>query len=149
MFAFGGPELADDDIDIAYWTIRGSLSHASITLLIRQAAARFGVMLSQKYLAQAVPLLGAAAGTTLNYVFMDYFQKMARVHFTLRELERRYEPVAVRACFDQAVRQQRRRRGTAVRALQSAAGMLDHAQLAEGAEAWTGRNSKESSRQAT
>jgi EcsC protein family len=78
VFAFGGPEIEDEDIDIAYWTIRGSLSHASITLLIRQVAARFGVMLSQKYLAQAVPLIGAAAGGTLNYVFMDYYTPTLR-----------------------------------------------------------------------
>jgi len=110
VFAFGGPEIEDEDIDIAYWTIRGSLSHASLTLLIRQVAARFGLMLSQKYLTQAVPLIGAAAGSTLNYVFMDYYQQMARVHFTLRELERRHEPDAVRACFDGLVRQARERR---------------------------------------
>jgi hypothetical protein len=110
VFAFGGPEIADDDIDIAYWTIRGSLSHASLTLLIRQVAARFGVMLSQKYLTQAVPFIGAAAGSTLNYVFMDYYQQMARVHFTLRALERRHDPDAVRACFDGMVRQLRERR---------------------------------------
>jgi hypothetical protein len=110
VFAFGGPEIEDEDIDIAYWTIRGSLSHASVTLLIRQVAARFGVMLSQKYLTQAVPLIGAAAGSTLNYVFMDYYQQMARVHFTLRELERRHDPDAVRACFDGLVRQARAKR---------------------------------------
>jgi EcsC protein family len=110
VFAFGGPEIEDEDIDIAYWTIRGGLSHASITLLIRQVAARFGVMLSQKYLAQAVPLIGAAAGGTLNYVFMDYYQQMARVHFTLREMERRHDPDAVRACFDSLVRKARTRR---------------------------------------
>jgi hypothetical protein len=110
VFAFGGPEIADEDIDIAYWTIRGSLSHASLTLLIRQVAARFGVMLSQKYLTQAVPLIGAATGSTLNYVFMDYYQQMARVHFTLRELERRHDPDAVRACFDGMVRQVKARR---------------------------------------
>ena len=63
-------------------------------------------MLSQKYLTQAVPLIGAAAGGTLNYVFMDYYQQMARVHFTLRELERRHDPDAVRACFDSLVRQE-------------------------------------------
>jgi hypothetical protein len=110
VFAFGGPEIEDEDIDIAYWTIRGGLSHASITLLIRQVAARFGVMLSQKYLAQAVPLIGAAAGGTLNYVFMDYYQQMARVHFTLRELERRHDPDAVRACLDTLVQKARARR---------------------------------------
>jgi hypothetical protein len=150
VFAFGGPEIADEDIDIAYWTIRGSLSHASITLLIRQVAARFGVMLSQKYLAQAVPLIGAAAGSTLNYVFMDYYQQMARVHFTLRELERRHDPDAVRACFDTLVRKARARRaGQKRRApallLQSEAPMPDDVPPANGGSAWNGRRSRASS----
>ncbi len=111
VFAFGGPEIEDNDIDIAYWTIRGSLGHASIAMLIRQAATRFGLMLSQRYLAQTVPLIGAAAGSTLNYAFMNYYQQMARVHFTLRELERRHERGAVRDCFDCLVRRERLRRG--------------------------------------
>jgi hypothetical protein len=111
VFAFGGPEIADENIDVAYWTIRSSLSHASIALLIRQVGTRFGVMLSQKYLTQMVPLIGAAAGSTLNYVFMDYYQRMARVHFTLRELERRHDPDAVRACFEGLLRVARSRRG--------------------------------------
>ncbi|MEJ0018707.1 MAG: EcsC family protein [Acetobacteraceae bacterium] len=151
VFAFGGPELTDEDIDIAYWTIRGSLSHASLNLLIRQVAARFGVMLSQKYLAQAVPLMGAAAGTTLNYVFMDYYQAMARVHFTLRELERRCDPVVVRACFDACVRQERDRRDrpAAQRVLRSGAVMLDHAPPMSGEHAWTGSGNRGSSTPAT
>ncbi len=148
VFAFGGPELADEDVDIAYWTIRGSLSHASLTLLIRQVAARFGLMLSQKYLAQTVPLLGAAAGTTLNYVFMDYYQKMAQVHFTLRELERRHDPNEVRACFHQLLGEQKAQRDrVSSRPLQSDTRMLDH--VPQGRRTWTGQRSKESSPPAT
>jgi hypothetical protein len=150
VFAFGSPEIGDEDIDLAYWTIRGSLSHASIALLIRQVAARLGVMLSQKYLAQAVPLIGAAAGSTLNYAFMDHYQRMARVHFTLRELERRHDPDEVRACFDSLIAAARSRRGRApARHLRSNAGMLDHASPQEGGKRWTGRGSKGRSMSAT
>jgi hypothetical protein len=150
VFAFGGPEIGDEDIDVAYWTIRGSMSHASISLVIRQVAARFGVTLSQKYVTQAVPLIGAAAGSTLNYVFMDYYQRMARVHFTLRALERHHDPDAVRACFDSLVRAARLRRGRApARLLQSSARMPDHRRLANGGSAWTGRRSKAPSMPAT
>jgi hypothetical protein len=150
VFAFGGPEIADEDIDIAWWTIRGSLSHASIALLIRQVAARFGAVLSQKYLTQTVPLIGAAAGSTLNYVFMDYYQRMARVHFTLRELERRHDPDAVRACFDGLLRAARLRRGgMPARLLQSDAGMLEHVAPTEGGRRWIGRRSKARSLPAT
>jgi len=150
VFAFGGPEIDDEDIDIAYWTMRGSLNHASISLLIRQVAARFGIMLSQKYLMQAVPLIGAAAGSTLNYVFMDYYQRMARVHFTLRELERRHDPAAVRACFDMLVRSTRSRRARLrVRHLQSDAVMLEHEPAGDGGRRWTGRRSRGHSTPAT
>ncbi len=154
VFAFGGPEIADEDIDIAWWTIRGSLSHASIALLIRQIAARFGAMLSQKYLAQTVPLIGAAASSTLNYVFMDYYQRMARVHFTLRELERRHDPDAVRACFDGLLRAARSRRSAPrrrapARLLQAEAGMLDHAPSGDGGQGWTGARSRARSMPAT
>ena len=104
-------------------------------------------MLSQKYLAQAVPLLGAAAGTTLNYVFMDYYQTMARVHFTLRDLERRHDPAVVRACFDRLVRQERERRRP--RPLRPPTVMLDHAPRANRGHAWIGRSSTGSSTPAT
>jgi EcsC protein family len=150
VFAFGGPEIVDEDIDLAWWTIRGSLSHASIALLIRQVAARFGAVLSQKYLTQTVPLIGAAAGSTLNYVFMDYYQRMARVHFTLRELERRHDPDAVRACFDGLLRAARSRRGRMpTRLLRSDARMLEHVPPADGGRQWTGRPSKARSLPAT
>jgi hypothetical protein len=146
VFAFGGPEIADDDIDVAYWTIRGSLSHASITLLIRQVAARFGLMLSQKYLAQAVPLIGAAAGSTLNYVFMDYYQKMARVHFTLRELERHHDPAAVRVCFESLMREAKVGRGGGLR---SGGRLPDHVLPPTGGSAWIGRDNRGYSTPAT
>jgi hypothetical protein len=150
VFAFGGPDIGDEDIDVAYWTVRGGLNHASISLLIRQVAARFGVMLSQKYLAQTVPLIGAAAGGTLNYVFMDYYQRMAQVHFTLRELERRHDPDAVHACFDSLVRAARSRRSRApARLLRAEARMLDHTSPEDGGREWTGRRRKARSMPAT
>ena len=59
-----------------------------------------------------MPFAGALAGTGLNYAFMDFYQQMARVHFTVRALERKYggEDTPVRACFDGLVRQARDRR---------------------------------------
>ena len=38
-------------------------------------------MMSQKVAAQAVPVLGAAAGATINTVFANYYREMARIHF--------------------------------------------------------------------
>ena len=99
-------------------------------------------------------LFAAAAGGTLNYVFMHYYQQMARVHFTLRELERRHDPATVRACFDSLLRQMRARQDKprhlpADRLLQVSAAMPDHPLPTSGGNTWTGRTSKARSKPAT
>lgn len=65
-----------------------------------QIAARFGIVVSQKVAAQAVPILGALGGAAVNAAFMDHFQAMARAHFTVRRLERAYGAAAVRAAYE-------------------------------------------------
>lgn len=110
VMAFGGPGTEDNDIEVGYWSTRTVFAHATIDIAIRTAATRFGVVLTEKVLAQIVPVAGAFAGAGLNYVFMDYYQQMARVHFTIRALERTYGAEnSVRACFDQLVRQAKER----------------------------------------
>ncbi len=111
VFAFGGPASDDDDADAGYWATRAGLSHVTIEALIKAVAARFGVVLSEKVLAQSVPIAGALAGAGMNYAFIDYYQQMARVHFTIRDVERRApDPPAVRPCFSQLVRKVREQR---------------------------------------
>lgn len=65
-----------------------------------QIAARFGIVVSQKVAAQAVPILGAVGGAAVNAAFMDHFQAMARAHFTVRRLERTYGAALVRKAYD-------------------------------------------------
>jgi hypothetical protein len=113
VFALGTPAEGERDADMAYWATRAAFTHGSIQLLIRQVTARFGIVLAQKYLAQAVPLLGAAAGSTLNYLFMQHYQRMAEVHFMVRAVERRRDPLAVRACFEAMLDAARAGRGLA------------------------------------
>jgi EcsC protein family len=111
VLALGGPSHADDETEIGYWATRIGVSHLTVNLLIRAAAGRFGLVVSEKFLAQAVPVAGALAGGVLNYTFTDYYQTMARVHFCLRALERRTgDPGALSACFAQMVREARHRR---------------------------------------
>jgi hypothetical protein len=111
VFSFGGPETDDDDADAGYWTARASLSHVTIQIMIRTVAGRFGVVLTEKALAQLVPVAGMVAGAGLNYAFIHYYQQMARVHFTVREVERRTgDAAAVKACFSAQVRAVRQRR---------------------------------------
>jgi hypothetical protein len=111
VLAFGGPSDADDETEIGYWATRLGMNHFSVSLLIRSAAGRFGMVLSDKLLAQAVPVAGAVAGGALNYAFTDYYQTMAQVHFCLRALDRRTgQPMEVRACFAKMVGAARDRR---------------------------------------
>lgn len=58
--------------------------------LIQEISARFGVVISQKLALQAVPLVGAVIGGTVNGLFMSHFQDVARGHFIYRRLERQY-----------------------------------------------------------
>jgi hypothetical protein len=111
VLAFGGPSAADDETEIGYWATRIGMNHLAVNLLIKSAASRFGLIVSEKILAQAVPLAGAVAGGTLNYAFTDYYQSMAQVHFCLRAMDRRTgQPEAVRACFSSMVQAARDRR---------------------------------------
>ena len=68
--------------------------------LLGQIAGRFGVVVSQKLAAQAVPLIGAVGGAAVNLAFTDHFQSLAKGHFTVRRLERAYSPDLVRAEYE-------------------------------------------------
>ena len=46
---------------------------------IALVASRFGVVVSEKVAAQAVPVIGALGGAVINYVFVEHFQDVARV----------------------------------------------------------------------
>ena len=67
--------------------------------LVEKVAARFGVVVTEKFAAQAVPIVGAATGAALNTMFTDYYQDVARGHFIVRRLERKYGEDVVQACY--------------------------------------------------
>jgi len=60
-----------------------------VARLAAQIASRFGVVVSQKVAAQAVPIIGALGGAAVNGAFMAHFQSVARAYFCVRRLERR------------------------------------------------------------
>jgi hypothetical protein len=68
-----------------------------VVRFISQVASRFGVVLTQKFAAQALPLVGALGGASVNYLFIEHFQETAQSHFTVRRLERAYGKDIVRA----------------------------------------------------
>jgi hypothetical protein len=91
--ATGAPEAAEPE---GYWTARLLMQGTPLMALIRQAAARFGMVLSEKLAFQAVPLAGAAGGALVNAAFLDHYRALAEGHFIIRRLERTYGAEAVR-----------------------------------------------------
>lgn len=108
VFAFGSPGTTTDDAsETGYWMVRGALAtvveaHTADlgARLLAAVAERFGVAVSGKVAAQIVPMIGGIAGATINCIFIHHFQSVARGHFTVRALERKYGSQVVRRCFE-------------------------------------------------
>ncbi|RAJ17827.1 EcsC family protein [Olleya aquimaris] len=100
VFALGGDSKNDDGLETSYYALRTGLSSfinnaslsgsGAIANLISKIATRYSITVSEKFIAQAVPVLGGIGGGTINYIFIDHFQKMATAHFTIKKLERKY-----------------------------------------------------------
>lgn len=75
-------------------------SAPAIVRLIAAIASRFGLTVSEKAAAQAVPILGAAGGAVMNTLFLDHFQQIAHGHFAVRRLEREYGAELVRQAYE-------------------------------------------------
>lgn len=71
-----------------------------LTRLLGAAAQRFSAALAEKLAVQSIPLLGAAGGAAVNYVFMSRYQDLAKAHFSIRELERLRGKEAVREAYE-------------------------------------------------
>jgi hypothetical protein len=72
-----------------------------VVRLVQGIAARFSIPVSQKVLAEAVPVVGAVAGAGLNAIFIAHFQNVAKGHFIVRRLERTRGVAVVRKAFDE------------------------------------------------
>jgi len=122
VFAYGSPRADDDAAEAGYFAMRAALARSiseaaewvatkgiaraaadrsspALARLLATLAQRFGVAVSEKAVAQLVPLIGAAGGAAVNLVFMSHYQRTAWGHFTVRRLERTYGEVAVRAAW--------------------------------------------------
>jgi hypothetical protein len=119
VFALGGRADTDDFTESTYFAVRGALaktvSEATryiaerglleeggpiVVRLAAQIASRFGIVVSQKAAAQAVPIIGALGGAVVNTAFMTHFQSIAQAHFSVRRLERQYGKLAVQAAYE-------------------------------------------------
>lgn len=86
VFGSAGPLEADDGAETAFISSRLALSGAAMSKILHTVAPRLAAALGQKLAAQAVPVLGAAAGAAINYTYTGYYREMAHVQFGLRRL---------------------------------------------------------------
>jgi len=118
VFAFGAKRPGGQQIDIGYYAARALLNKYTseiaafvaergavdvsapvVTSLVSEIVSRFGLVVSDKAAAGALPILGAVGGATVNVIFMDHFQRIAQGHFALRRLERTYGSATVRQLY--------------------------------------------------
>jgi hypothetical protein len=91
--------LAKTVSESARFILQRGLADETAPVLVRlvvQVAARFGLVVSQKLAAQAIPVIGAFGGAAVNVAFTEHFQNVARGHFTVRRLERAHGAEVVR-----------------------------------------------------
>ncbi len=85
----------------AFVAERGAVEAAApvVTRMVGEVTARFGVAVSERVAASAVPVIGAVGGAGINMIFMDHFQQIAHGHFTVRRLERTHGAETVRLWY--------------------------------------------------
>lgn len=77
-----------------------SASAPALSGFLAEIIPRFGLVVSERAAATALPMIGALGGATVNLLFMGHFQKVAHGHFTLRRLERLYGADLVRRRYE-------------------------------------------------
>ena len=71
-------------------------SNIVLVRFISKIAARYSTVVTQQAAVKALPLVGAVSGGTINLLFMNHFQSMARGHFIVKRLEAKYGTELVR-----------------------------------------------------
>lgn len=118
VFALTGGKSASEAADTSYYAIRSLLTKSlgdtakhisakglakegapALVKLVNAVAARFSVPVSEKIAAQSIPAIGALGGASINIMFINHFQDMARAHFTVRRLEKIYGASAVKQTY--------------------------------------------------
>jgi hypothetical protein len=124
VFALGGSKRIDDAPETGYYAVRIALTRALaeagefiaergfveegatvIVRLVARIASRFGVVVSEKAAAETVPIVGAAGGATINLLFINHFQAMARGHFIVRSLERTWGEAVVKKEYERIAKE--------------------------------------------
>ena len=119
VFALGGGrEEEGAELNLEYFAVRAALSELTreaartlmergainastpvIARLIGEIVSRFGFAVGDRFASGVFPVIGAIGGASVNMIFMDHFQRVARSHFTVRRLERAFGAERVRAAY--------------------------------------------------
>jgi len=85
----------------AYMVQRGALELTGpmMNRLLAELVSRFSIVVSDRIAASSLPVIGAVGGATVNVIFMNHFQQVAKGHFTVRRLERRYGQGPIRRLY--------------------------------------------------
>ncbi|WP_243221530.1 EcsC family protein [Methylobacter sp. S3L5C] len=122
VFALSGGGSGAESADTGYYAMRSFLTKAlndtanhvaalglsqegapALVKLLSAVSTRFSIPVSQKLVAQAIPAIGLISGASVNLLFMNHYQKMAKAHFTVRRLERRYGEALIKQAYTEIV----------------------------------------------
>jgi hypothetical protein len=98
--------LAKFTVDIASYAVQRQavdMAAPATSRMVSEIASRFGLAVSERVAATAIPIVGALGGATVNMVFMDHFQQIAQGHFAIRRLERHYGGETIRDLYRELV----------------------------------------------
>lgn len=107
--------LAKVTSDAASFLVQRGAAEEMAPILVRlvaEIAGRYGIIVSDRVAASAVPVLGALGGAAINWIFMDYFQELARGHFAMRRLERGYGRATIQGWYQEVVNRLAAKRST-------------------------------------
>jgi EcsC protein family len=126
VFALGGRAGSSDASESGYFAVRGMLAKTVteaarflaergviqegspiLAPFITQVASRFGLIVTQKIAAQALPVVGALGGAAVNCAFIEHFQEVAQGHFTVQRLERVYGKDLIKVKYERLAREAR------------------------------------------
>jgi EcsC protein family len=89
--------------EAAHYVLQRSTSMEAgpaVVRLVSAIAPRFGVLVSEELAASALPIIGAVTGSSLNMAFVNHFKNIARGHFAVRSLERKYGVARINEEFE-------------------------------------------------
>jgi hypothetical protein len=78
--------------------------------LLAGITSRFNILVSEKFLIESIPILGAFTGAAINGAFSEHFSAVARYHFGIRRLERLEGAQRVQQAYLEETRRLREKR---------------------------------------